>query len=309
MPKFAGWEYNMHIMGLADRVAEIREEFGRQTGLEAHQNALKPSNSVYASPRWESGERIPKQEIDSILGDFGVESKLKLIRQKYWGCGQLFRLHGGYRLYTSYRETAGYETVTHPATEGYSYVTHNGMPEKGSIYMQSVTVPGIPEHTEQRSRSRIVRHAIVAIVGELKTQDSSDQEQRNLALFVAIGINPASFLGNSANKSFDEETSSYLVSSYIQAAIRKLGSGKYTPPTYPKGNLGVFRSKVALTSYDALYPKEFTRDYAVKPFAPWDIFVKGSKPSELDDFLAEYIVDADLDQKSIKQAADEARIG
>ena len=278
----------MHIMGLEDRVIQVRAEFGRQTGLEDHEN-VHFGNSVYQGdfPVWKSHEKIPKPEIDRVLDHFGVESKLELIRKKYWGCGELFRLRGGYRLYTSYREHGGYETITHPAKAGHSYVTHDGMPEKGSGYMRYVSTPGTPEYTEQRPYDRDVRHAIVAIVGELKTQGSSDQEQGNLALFVAIGINPMSYVLGS-NPSYNEEASAYLDQYYIQTAIRKLGSGKYTP-----GTSGVFHPN---------------RDYVIKPFAPWDIFVKDSKPSELDDFLAEYVVDADLDQKSIRLTSDEAHI-
>lgn len=320
----------MHIMGLQDRVELWR---ARKTGDSARQLAVPSKPKLVIPPRTVKEpiptpiEQVLAKEGRDILTEFGVKDRFAEIQSKYWGCGELSVIPGGYRLYISYPELGGWISKEYPSSPSRSYYSEDGTyPEKGHHPPEIHSTPGYPGGINDYSVARGVRHAIVATVGELQRPEASSQTQKELALFVAIGIDPDLFLRGDSNKSFNAESSRTLDPAKIQAAIRKLGSGKYTPEGYSPIDIYLNAREVYLSEISwgwhlaqsstapnlvaELFQKGYiagpdtdnSRDYVTKPFAPWDIFARSSNPAEFDDFLAEYIVDAGLDQISIRQA-------
>ena len=104
MPKFAGWEYNMHIMGLADRIKQVGEELALAEASKAE--AAKRQALSISAQRLRTQELIEKDlglqneaknELALLLDNFRVRSLLNQVI-RIWGGGYFDQLMWRMRL-------------------------------------------------------------------------------------------------------------------------------------------------------------------------------------------------------------------
>lgn len=100
LPKFAGWEYNMHIMGLADRLKAYRAEQASRQSTEAEaarkasQDAKKKLQLAAVSEQQrlqEVAEQHRKrfQPFEDLLDESGATEHLQAIRRHWKNFGQI----------------------------------------------------------------------------------------------------------------------------------------------------------------------------------------------------------------------------
>lgn len=196
------------MAGLVDRVVELRaaRNIATEQVIKAPQLTpnLTPKPIIETQPTLVPIPPNPEEqaiaaEKQRILEHFGVREKLEEIKDKYWQCGKIFPLSGGYQLQMLSSESYIRLTGKSVLEGSYGYYSSVGplSSGNGNFYYREIYTPSTPRWVQKQEIAYSPVRNIVKIQAlELPRKDLDQQSEdaiNNLGLAVAIGLNPASY--------------------------------------------------------------------------------------------------------------------